>query len=292
MVCFCITLVGVLFVGLLVRLFVCVSVRLTFRLSPCACLSPLGPVWIGFALSVCLSVCRSLCCLFVAISLSGCSYVMMGALSVWQSVDPSVCVESCMSVCLFARLRVFVCLFGFVSIPKPHPDIRSLSLSIFSLSLPLSPPSLFSSHRLYISLSLSPPSFFFLSLSLSLSLSPLLCLSKGHLVCANKRAQADEQGLKFFSPPAMFRCVQCCSYVSFPLTTTVRKQKCIFALCLEIAASQRAWRSCRNFSEVRCLTWLFVAVWLLARVIAQEAPKTLKMAFQFCTFVGAHEAPS
>ena len=31
-------------------------------------------------------------------------------------------------------------------------------------------------------------------------------------------------------------------------------------------------------------------VWIFVRVVAREAPKTPKMAFRLCTFVGAHEA--
>ena len=62
----------------------------------------------------------------------------------------------------------------------------------------------------------------------------------------------------------------------FSFAKTVREKNCIFAISLEIAAFQRARKSCRNFLECTFSFDNLLFSFILVRVIAQEALKTLK----------------
>ena len=64
--------------------------------------------------------------------------------------------------------------------------------------------------------------------------------------------------------------------MSFLICENGPRKNCIFALSLEIAAFQRARKSCRTFRQCTFSFDNLLHFLILARVIAQEAPKTLK----------------
>ena len=103
---------------------------------------------------------------------------------------------------------------------------------------------------------------------------------RGHLTCTNKRAQADEQEIARKEGFSSAACHAPTLHVlnvgpsEFPICDFREHEK-----VAELFGSVLSHLLIRRF---------LILVW----VIAQEASKTLKMAFRLCTFVGAHEAPS
>ena len=132
---------------------------------------------------------------------------------------------------------------------------------------------------------------------------------RGQLTCTNKRAQADEQKIArngvCLAPPAMHLLCKCSMLVRNELSHLRGPRKNgIFAPSLEFLVHCRAflrflWSSLFIVERAKKLQKLIGSALphLIIRcrfdsgsiVIAQKAGKMLKMAFQLCTFVGAHQ---
>ena len=82
-------------------------------------------------------------------------------------------------------------------------------------------------------------------------------------------------------------CFHCWSQVSSLIFEKDPRKKLHFVFCLA-AACQRARRSFRNVLAVHVFTWYGVVAWIRVQIVAQDAPKRLKITFWLCTCVGAN----